>query len=244
MEEVFEDEACPPLPLSSLPRLDSNDAILKNVTNLGLQPSTGFSKPAQRAKPQPPRDEDEYAAVSSAAVLRRLADEYAALQQRGHPVPEPQLWGLWHRARTALDEDNQSASRSRATAIEALRDLVMPYVPVVNGCPTSIGSIPNAAGCVSCRFYKKDKCFDGALCRFSHIPTGSAPKKEKRSKKNAAPSPDKVDPTPTSYLPVLGGNSPAVHPFTRRLTMTRLPRLPSVPELAPCEVPHTAPGAL
>merc|ERR1719316_1814234 len=198
MEEVFEDEACPPLPLSSLPRLDSNDAILKNVTNLGFQPSSGFPQPAYpRAKPQPP-----------------------------------------------LDEDNQSASRSRATAIEALRDLVMPYVPVVNGCPTSIGSIPNAAGCVSCRFYKKDKCFDGVLCRFSHIPTGSAPKKEKRSKKNAAPSPDKVDPTPTSYLPVLGGNSPAVHPFTRRLTMTRLPRLPSVPEFAPCEVPHTAPGAL
>merc|ERR1719316_1001862 len=229
MEEVFEDEACPPLPLSSLPRLDSNDAILKNVTNLGLQPSSGFPQPAYpRAKPQPPRDEDDYAAV----------------QQRGPPVPEPQLWGLWHRARMALDEDNQSASRRRATAIEALRDLVMPYVPVVNGCPTSIGSIPNAAGCVSCRFYKKDKCFDGVLCRFSHIPTPNAPKKEKRSKKNAAPPPDKVDQTPTSYLPVLGGNSPAVLPFTRRLTMTRLPRLPSVPEFAPCEVPHTAPGAL
>ena len=26
------------------------------------------------------------------------------MQQRGHPVPEPQLWGLWHRARMALDE--------------------------------------------------------------------------------------------------------------------------------------------
>ena len=47
------------------------------VTNL-VKPSTG-AKPAQRAKPQPPRDEDEYAAVSSAAVLRRLADEYAAM---------------------------------------------------------------------------------------------------------------------------------------------------------------------
>jgi hypothetical protein len=240
MEEVFEDESCPPLPLSSLPKLDSNDAILKNVTNL-VKTSTGAF--AQRAKPQQPRFEDS-AAVSSAAVLRRLADEYAALQQRGDPVPEPQLWGLWHRARVALDEDNQSASRSRATAIEAIRDLVMPYVPVVNGCPTSIGSIPNASGCVACRFYKKDKCFDGVLCRFSHIPTPNAPKKEKRSKRNAAPPPDKVDQTPTSYLPVLGGNSPAALPFTRRMTMTRLPRLPSVPELAPCEVPHTAPGAL
>ena len=48
------------------------------VTNL-VKPSTGLRSPAQRAKPQPPRDEDEYAAVSSAAVLRRLADEYAAM---------------------------------------------------------------------------------------------------------------------------------------------------------------------
>merc|ERR1719161_404290 len=241
MEEVFEDEACPPLPLSGgLPKLDSKDAILKNVTNLNRTTTGAF---AQRAKPSPPRVEDS-AAVSSAAVLRRLADEYAALQQRADPVPAPQLWSLWHRARVALGEDNESVPRSRATAIEAIRDLVLPHVPVVNGNPTSIGSIPNAAGCVSCRFFKKDKCFDGVLCRFSHIPTANPPKKEKRSKKNAAPPPDKVDQTPTSYLPVLGGNSPAVLPFTRRMTMTRLPRLPSVPELVPCEVPHTAPGAL
>ena len=44
MEEVFEDEACPPLPLSSLPRLDSNDAILKNVSEPHAQSCYGLLK--------------------------------------------------------------------------------------------------------------------------------------------------------------------------------------------------------
>ena len=55
----------------------------------------------------------------------------------------------------------------QATAIEALRELVTAYVPVVNGRPTSVGSI----WCLKkCGFFETGRCADGLFCRFSHNP--------------------------------------------------------------------------
>jgi len=54
-----------------------------------------------------------------------------------------------------------------------LKAMVKPYVPVVNGELTSIGSIANVQGNAVavglCRFHVKGKCFDGILCRFCHL---------------------------------------------------------------------------
>jgi hypothetical protein len=154
--------------------------------------------------------------VDTTSILQRLANEYAAHQQRAE-ASEPQLWGIWYRAKTALAVD----APSRATATEALQDLVTPYVPIVDGQPTSIGSLPCAAGSSLCRFNRKGKCFDGVLCRFSHIPD-AVPRKEKRKKKTPE-SPQQM------CRPPVGQGMLSSYP--RRMTNTRLPRLPTVPEL-------------
>merc|ERR1719359_596684 len=63
------------------------------------------------------------------------------------------------------------------------------FIPRYRGEPTSIGSIPHAAGDAcggACRFHRKGKCFDGALCRFCHLPDdhpGSVRKASKKARK-------------------------------------------------------------
>merc|ERR1719504_148088 len=80
-----------------------------------------------------------------------------------HPDPE------------SLTFTDETDPVKRVAAIEqTLREIATPYIPIVDGQITSIGSIPYVTGgignCVGlCRFQVKGKCFDGVLCRFSHI---------------------------------------------------------------------------
>jgi len=149
----------------------SNDHLMS------VSPSSERSADTEAAEPAV--DTEKHAA------LKILAEQYASakkLHANGSAELATALELVCVAAAKDLHPDPESLTFTdetdpvkRVAAIEqTLREIATPYIPIVDGQITSIGSIPYVTGgignCVGlCRFQVKGKCFDGVLCRFSHI---------------------------------------------------------------------------
>lgn len=162
-EEAFDESFCPPLPIAA-------SAPLANVTNLVSCAST-VRKPAVSVQVR--QDGKRHY-----PALKQIAEEYAVLKKQSEQDEagaEAGLWQLCHRGRASLCAHGAACppvKQQAGNATAALQHLVRSFVPEEGGEVLSIGSIPHVAGdaCTAgaCRFFKKGKCFDGLLCRFSH----------------------------------------------------------------------------
>merc|ERR1719420_164408 len=149
----------------------SNDHVMS------VSPSSERSADTEAAEPAV--DTEKHAA------LKILAEQYASakkLHANGSAELATALELVCVAAAKDLHPDPESLTFTdetdpvkRVAAIEqTLREIATPYIPMVDGQITSIGSIPYVTGGISncvglCRFQVKGKCFDGVLCRFSHI---------------------------------------------------------------------------
>merc|ERR1719482_2311852 len=131
-----------------------------------------------------PAEPEKLQMTEKHTALKTLAEQYASAKKL-HPSGSAELATALELVCVACAKDlhpdpeslkwDETDPEKRVAAIEqTLRDMASPHIPVVDGQLTAIGSIPyftgGIANCVGlCRFHVKGKCFDGVLCRFSHI---------------------------------------------------------------------------
>lgn len=197
------------------------------------------------------------------AALKMLAEQYASAKKL-HPNGSAELATALELVCVAAAKDlhpdpesltfgDETDPVKRAAAIEqALRDIATPHIPVVDGQITSIGSIPYVTGGISncvglCRFHVKGKCFDGVLCRFSHISRERymnegvlnggqrgerSPEKEdtsRRSRKGAKTTPAKTPPRSQAPFaaPLLTLPTPTAMPMPMMQMPMPMPQMPT-----------------
>jgi hypothetical protein len=161
-------------------------------------------------------------AEGTVEALQALAEKYAQIKKTlsGEELAAA-LQSAAETLAAALGKDAPEFAdpETKVADIEKfLQDTVRPHVPVVDGQETSIGSIKQnkngVATCAGlCRFHVKGKCFDGILCRFSHLSREEHQRQEAANRKNESPTRDRsyqdrrwdsraFAPTPPKHAPL------------------------------------------
>jgi hypothetical protein len=175
-------------------------------------------------------DESKTVPADVLEALQTLAEKYAQVKKTlGGDELTTALETIACATAAALREELPTFDGpDRVGAIESfLKDMVKPYVPMVNDELTSIGSIPNIQTGANfsvglCRFHVKGKCFDGTLCRFCHL------RREEHVRDGAGNTRQKME-------------SPGDHMRRRMKPFTPSPQKMQAPLAIPLMLPKPAP---
>jgi hypothetical protein len=169
-----------------------------------------------------------FACAEHLANAKKQVDELIKQQEASQINPDPTEWsarqGKIAQMKVSIGRICMQMAEEMGITVppmdpqfaeEALVPLIYRCIPRDhNGNLLSIGSIPHFCGeaCVGpCRFHRKGKCFDGALCRFCHLDgphpgaVKKVPKKSRKAKKSPTRNgmPDGVPSGSTNALAAL-----------------------------------------